>query len=110
MTLPNANRAFIDDRKLTEYCLSFEHSDGKNKARVFAAALGITKATYFVLKTAILEAVLTESAVFQEETRRGTYWQVDFTLRYLNKFARVRSAWIIRRDEDFPRLVTCFVL
>lgn len=110
MTLPNANKAFIDDRKLVEYCLNFEHPDGKNKARVFASALGITQESFFVLKAAVLEAVLTEAAILHEETSRGQYWQVDFTLRYLEKSALLRSAWIIRKGENFPRLITCYVL
>lgn len=110
MTLPNANRAFIDDRKLIEFCLNPEHPDGKNKARVFASALGITQESFFVLKAAILEAMLIEPAVLQEETSRGQYWQVDFTLHYLEKSALLRSAWIIRKGEDFPRLITCYVL
>lgn len=42
MRLPNAEMAYIDDRKLIGYCLSETHTIGKHKARVFSAVLGIT--------------------------------------------------------------------
>jgi hypothetical protein len=110
MLLPNATNAYIDNRKLTEYCLNLEHEEGKHKARVFAAALSITSETYFVLKSAILEAILTQDALLLKELSSGRLYQVDFELVYLDKSALVRSGWIILKNEDFPRLTTCFVL
>jgi hypothetical protein len=41
MKLPNAERAFVDVAKLRDYSLNAEHKEGKHKARVFAAALGL---------------------------------------------------------------------
>ena len=38
MKLPNAENAYVDLRKLADYCLDSEHERGKHKARVFAAA------------------------------------------------------------------------
>ncbi len=34
---------------------------------------------------------------------------VDFIIVRKEKQAMVRSVWLVRDDEDFPRLVTCFV-
>ncbi|MFM6897086.1 MAG: hypothetical protein ACKPKF_07245, partial [Microcystis panniformis] len=34
----------------------------------------------------------------------------DFPLNHQNKTAIIPSVWIIRNDENFPRLVTCYVL
>ena len=42
MKVPNADRALVDIRKLKEYCLNTQHRIGKNKAKVFATALGLT--------------------------------------------------------------------
>lgn len=39
--LPNPERAIVDIAKLKDYCLDTEHEDGKHKARVFAAVLGV---------------------------------------------------------------------
>jgi len=35
---------------------------------------------------------------------------VDFTMTREIHQARIRSSWIIRRGEDFPRLTSCYVL
>lgn len=43
MLLPNADQVIISQDKIIDYVLNFEHFEGKNKARVFASALGITK-------------------------------------------------------------------
>ena len=110
MTLPNAKRAFVDDRKLVEYCLNFQNPIGKDKARVFRAALGITSEIYFVLKNAILDAVLYENAEFKRETPYGKLWTVDFEMTYLSQSEIVRTGWIVQNEEDFPRLTTCFIL
>ena len=40
----------------------------------------------------------------------GQRYVIDFLLTWQNRQAKVRSAWIIRPDEDFPRLVTCYPL
>ena len=42
MKVPNADHAIADIKKLQEYSLNTQHRTGKNKARVFASALGIT--------------------------------------------------------------------
>ena len=42
MKLPNSDRAVVEIAKLRDYCLNPEHPHGKHKARVFAAALGLT--------------------------------------------------------------------
>ncbi len=110
MELPNADSAFIDDRKLTEYCLNPEHEEGKHKARVFASALGLTAESYFILKAAILKAVLSDNALFIRDISSGKLYQLDFEMSYFEKSALVRTGWIILKNEDFPRLTTCFVL
>ena len=43
MIFPNAERAVVDIRKLRDYCLDLTHDEGKHKARLFAAALGMTR-------------------------------------------------------------------
>ncbi len=35
---------------------------------------------------------------------------IDFQLETMHGAAVVRSGWIVRTGEDFPRLTTCFVL
>ena len=110
MKLPNSEKAFVDDAKLIDYCLDSEHKVGKHKARVFQSALKINSSNFFILKEAILEAVLVEEAFFTNRIAYGELYNMDFDLTYLGRTARVRTAWIVKNEEDFPRLTTCFVI
>jgi hypothetical protein len=110
MKLPNAENAFADLVKLRDYSLSLTHPEGKNKARVFAAALGLTAADAEWLREQLLAAVLGEECAWGRKTEYGQRYTVDFRLCRNDREAQVRSAWIVRPDEDFPRLVSCYVL
>jgi hypothetical protein len=110
MKLPHAEQAFVDLVKLRDYSLSSTHPEGKHKARVFAAALGLDAADAEWLREQLLSAVLHEECIPGRVTEFGQRYSVDVNLRRKDREARVRSAWIIRRDEDFARLTTCYVL
>jgi hypothetical protein len=55
--IPNAEQAYIDDSKLRDYSLNPEHPRGRHKARVFAAALGLTQSDVDLLRAALLRAI-----------------------------------------------------
>ncbi len=114
MKLPNADRAVIDIEKLRDYSLNPNHPEGKHKARVFLAALGFTADDAERLRKILLEAITTIEATAQQPTPYGQRFVVDFQVTEFDKFvvsfATIRSAWIIRNDEDFPRLTSCFIL
>jgi hypothetical protein len=109
MTLPNADRAVVEIAKLRDYCLNPYHEDGKHKARVFAAALGLGRADAEWLRQRLLEAVASQPATVVSETRFGALYVVDFLLTTASRSAIVRSGWVVRYSEDFPRLTTCYV-
>lgn len=110
MKLPNPNLAIIDMKKLTGYCLNPEHSDGQHKAYVFQSVLGIGLENAEELRDELLRAVKTYDAVPSKSNQHGQKYIIDFSITRLEKQAVVRSAWIVRYDENFPRLVTCYVL
>lgn len=110
MKLPNSEGAFIDLRKLTDCVLNFEDPVGRHKARVFRAALGITTVHAVALKNAILAAVLDSEAEVGEADLYGQRYTVDCIIEAELRKALVRTCWIIRHGEDFPRLTTCYVL
>ena len=110
MKLPNAERAFIDLAKLRDYSLSATHPEGKHKARVFAAALGIAATDAEWLGEQLLAAVLREECALGRKTEFGQRYSVDVSVQHGERQARIRSAWIIRQHEQFPRLVSCYVL
>ena len=49
-------------------------------------------------------------AVPAEEDDYGRRYVIDFRMKGPVRSATVRSIWILRRNEDFPRLATCYVL
>ena len=110
MKLPNPARAVVEIEKLRDYCLSSSHPRGRHKARVFVTALGITADDAEELKRAILSAVTIEEATSTESDEYGQRFVVDFSMRRQGKNAVVRSSWIVRSGEDYPRLTSCYVL
>ena len=100
----------MDAAKLLDYCLNAAHPRGRHKARVFAASLGLTAADANELRDALLKSACSDDAIRGESDGYGQRYVVDFTMSTVPGRAVIRSAWIIRRGEDFPRLLSCFVL
>lgn len=110
MKLPNGDRAVVDMRKLRDYCLSARHPRGRHKARVFASALGIYDGDADLLRDALLEAALTSEVLPGRSDIYGQRYILDFEIRGPAGGGNVRSCWIIRKQESFPRLMSCFVI
>jgi hypothetical protein len=108
--LPNGDQAMAPLEKLTDYSLNPEHTTGKHKAQVFKAALGLTLDDASFLRSKLLDIVGTHDAIPQEPTPYGDRYVIDFELTTSAGTAIVRSAWIVRKDEDFPRLTSCYVI
>ncbi len=110
MKLPNAERAFVDIAKLRDYSLNTEHKEGKHKARVFAAALGMAFDDAEWLRDKLLDVAKSEDCRVGRKTQFGQRYLIDFELSHEQKSAGVRSVWIVRKGENLPRLVTCYVI
>lgn len=108
--LPNPDRAVVEARKLRDYCLNPDHPRGRHKARVFASALGMDAEQAEELRRALLVAARTEEAKPGGADAYGQRYELDFAMTGPAGNAIVRSAWMVRRGEDFPRLTTCYVL
>lgn len=108
--MPNGERAVVDLRKLRDYCLSIEHPEGRHKARVFESVLGLTAADAQFLRSILLAAARNEAAVLAEQDEYGQRYVVDVHVRGPAGTAMVRSAWIMRWGEAFPRLISCYVI
>lgn len=110
MKLPNPQNALIETSKLAGYSLNFNHAEGQHKARVFKSALNITTDTLEILNAALLNAVQTCEATLDKSNSYGQKYIIDFAMTHEDKTATIHSVWIVRYNEDFPRLVTCYVL
>jgi hypothetical protein len=109
MLLPNFEDATVDIRKLTEYALDPESPRGRHKARVFRSALGYTMDNAEELRSAILGCLPISEAILGETDFYGERYTVDCRIKTETGEATVRTGWIIRQRESFPRLTTCFV-
>jgi len=109
MKLPNPEKAVIPNQKLSGYCLNPDHADGKHKAYIFQAVLGIGLEEEEELRQALLDAIQNYEAVIDKSNQYGQKYTVDFPLTRNEKQATVRSVWIVWYEEDFPRLVSRYV-
>jgi hypothetical protein len=110
MKLPNGNRADLGT-KLEDYSLNPLHRHGQHKARVFESALEITLANRDVLARALLAAAKnSDKFIALGDNGFGETYTLRFRLTTSKGSATVLSAWIVRRNEDFPRLTTCFIV
>ena len=110
MKLPNAEQAFVDVTKLRDYALDPVHEEGKHKARVFASAMGLSRNDAGWLRDQLLLAAKHFECSLGRKTEHGQRYVIDFDATIRSRTARLRSAWNIRPGENFPRLVTCYVL
>jgi hypothetical protein len=108
--LPNADHAFVDIAKLRNYCLNPDHGEGKHKARVFRSTLGFTVEDADKLRDLIQSRMLMTAATELAPSDYGQRYVVDFQIEGLQGAAIIRTSWIIRQNEDFPRLTSCYVL
>jgi hypothetical protein len=110
MKVPRAEHAFVDERKLVDYCLNAGHPRGRHKARVFLSVLGFGESSAPIVRAALLEAVRDRDGLPGEADEHGQRYTVDFPMTGVLREATIRSIWIIRSAENFPRLVSCYIL
>ena len=80
------------------------------QARVFREALGLSVDDAEWLQKKLLEGIQKHPAEKQETDDFGSRWRVDTPLTRQDKSVVVRAGWIIKAGEQFPRLITCWVL
>jgi hypothetical protein len=109
MQLPNFQHAVLDLAKLRSYSLDPHHIRGGNKARVFRAALGMDESHAEWLRDQILESLPGAEAKIGMKDHYGTRYSADITIRRQNRETLIRTGWIIRWDENFPRFTSAWV-
>jgi hypothetical protein len=107
---PGFERSVLDISKLENYCLNPAHLRGRHKAQMFRSALSLERSDAELLRQTLLDGIRQIDAVELVSDSFGTRWRVDVPVERHNLRAVVRTIWIIRASEDFPRFVTCWVL
>lgn len=110
MKLPNGERADLGT-KIEDYVLNPGHWEGRHKARRFEVGLGITLSNQELLRDAILTAAAnSDEAEAIGDNGYGMVYVLRFSLTTAHAAARILSVWIVRHEEDFPRLITCYIV
>jgi hypothetical protein len=110
MLIPNAENAVVDIRKLRDYCLNPEHDEGKYKARLFSAALGMTPDDAQDIRRILLQVVKTHEARLGRSDEYGQRYTLDFLQEWQDRSVTIRSGWMIEYGSDIPKLTTCYPL
>ncbi|ETW98041.1 MAG: hypothetical protein ETSY1_20380 [Candidatus Entotheonella factor] len=110
MKLPEGEKAMIPEGKLRNYCLNESHPRGRNKARVFRRALGVTADNPQLLERLIRQSAVEGDAVVLRQDAYGIYYRVELEVEGLHQRERLRTLWIIRHDEEVPRLISAFIV
>jgi hypothetical protein len=107
MKLPNGDQAQIGD-KLERYVLNPQHPKGKDKATLFKNRLGITLENKEILENILLEVAINQEATVYKQDQYGTQYDIKFLMTTEVGTSLVISCWIIRTEEDFPRLTNAY--
>ena len=106
--LPNAGRAFIDGRKLSDCRLAQANPNGGAKARFFTG-FGFKREAPDGLRAALLAHARSNEVLRLQTSPHGAKYVVEGPLPAPDgRSPSVRSVWIIDAGEDAPRFVTAF--
>jgi hypothetical protein len=108
MRLPNAEKAIVDERKVREYLLSPSHPVGRFKARFFGS-IGFPPEAWSEFMNALQGLAAEGEAQVVEDSEFGQKFVVRGQISGPGaRPAEVESVWIIRAEDDTPRLVTVY--
>lgn len=103
-----STQAVVDVQKLRCYCLNAEHPRGHHKARVFQSALGWTAGCADYVRSKLLEVVQRVEPKYLGSDDWGDQYTVDFIETGPSGQVPIRSFWMVRHSECFPRLTTLY--
>ena len=110
MNLPYVDDVRVDERKVRDYLLAFDHPEGAGKAEFFRSC-GFTAADWQVLAHALVTHVKTQAVSSTIQSKYGTKYCIDGPIECPDgRSPFIRSVWIIDTGERYPRLVTAHPL
>ncbi len=110
MKLPNHERAFVPEQKITEYLLSPTHPDGWSKERFFTR-FGFTRSNWRVLADALVRHAAKNEVTQTEESPFGKRYVIEGIIEAPDqRTPLIRSVWFVEEQGDTPRFVTAYPL
>ncbi len=108
MMLPNRQSAFVPEAKLSEYLISETHAVGKAKAK-FLRILGYDEDNLDLLADGLIKIPNTQEINQKISSKHGTKYVISGLLPTLvGKTVKIKTIWIINKDENVPRFITAY--
>jgi hypothetical protein len=108
MKLPNSNRALISRDKLINYVLSETHTTGKFKAKFFRK-LGFNETNFQIFENSLLKLAKAEEVKEETTSQFGKKYILEGEINSpLGKIVKVRTVWIIEKNQKEPRFITIY--
>jgi len=108
MKLPNADKAYVEREKITDYLLCFSHPDGGSKARFFVQ-FGFLLDKWEILANALRTVGTGYPVSHFIESDYGIRYCVDGPLETPSGFKpMIRTVWMIEKGDPRPRLITAY--
>lgn len=115
-TLHNAERAVFLPEKLTRYSMNPHHPTGRDKARVWKAALGMDARHAGMVEEQVMARLGSVAATKGKHDRYGERYEALVPVTGPDgRTVDVLAAWIYKRDKKTgsvstrPRLTTCYI-
>lgn len=108
MPIPNCDKSFVAQEKITDYLLCLTHPAGKDKARFFSAfGFGIDRMDIFI------DALIQHSVVRDVDSELPSPFGVKYRMVCEIQTPDKRnpcivSVWIIDNGTEVPKLVTAY--
>src|SRR5207245_1490879 len=95
MSIPNADKAIVEEAKIVQYLLNAAHSENGGKAEFFAA-LGFSATEWELLAAALRKICVTAALTKSIESAHGSKYVADGSIEGpLGKKGIVRTVWIV---------------
>jgi hypothetical protein len=108
MKLPNSDHSVVDNDKIDKYLLSDVHTDGKHKAAFFKR-FGFSNGEPEIIVTSLKEHAIDRDVVGTEDNAQGKKYELVCEFKTPDfRNPCIRSIWIIKHNETFPRFVTAY--
>jgi len=108
MKLPNADKAVVERKKITDYLLNPAHPDNGGKAAFFEG-LGFRRREWKTLAKALQAlAMRTEVTTSTESPHGRKYVIIGRVASPSGNAAVVQTIWIVDKGQDVARLVTAY--
>ena len=108
MKLPNKEKVYIPLSKLLDYLLSETHPIGKSKSK-YLRSVGFNETNIGVLKEGLITIAQSENVKDLLSSSYGIKYIIDGMIHTPNGiFIKMRTIWIIDKDQERPRFVTAY--